>query len=68
MKNSSLHVANINRSLRNTKSEVLVDFIQSNPLGITVVTSKVVLQLDLQIIEQYVKDVDDIDSQCVEVS
>jgi len=27
MKNSSLHVANINRSLRNAKSEVLADFI-----------------------------------------
>jgi len=27
MKNSSLHVANINRLLRNAKSEVLADFI-----------------------------------------
>ena len=27
MKNSSLHVANINRLLRNVKSKVLVDFI-----------------------------------------
>ena len=27
IKNSSIHVANINRSLRNAKSEVLVDFI-----------------------------------------
>ena len=27
MKNSSIHIANMNRSLRNTKSEVLMDFI-----------------------------------------
>ena len=27
MKNSSIHVANLNRNLRNTKFEVLVDFI-----------------------------------------
>ena len=27
MRNSSLYVANINRSLRNAKSDVLVDFI-----------------------------------------
>jgi len=27
MKNSSIHVANLNRNLRNAKSEVLVDFI-----------------------------------------
>jgi len=41
MKNSSVHVANINRALRNVKSEVLADFICSDPLGITVVTNKV---------------------------
>ena len=41
MKNSSFHVTNINRSLRNAKSEVLADFIQSDSLGITVVTNKV---------------------------
>ena len=67
MKNSSLHVTNINRSLRNVKSEVLADFIQSDPLGIMVVTNKVALQLDLQIIEHYVKNTNDIDSLHVEV-
>jgi len=51
MKNSSVHVANINRALRNAKSEVLADFIYLDPLGITVVTNKVSMQSDLQIIE-----------------
>ena len=51
MKNSSAHITNINRAPRNVKSEVLVDFIHSDPLGITVVTNKVSLQSDLQIIE-----------------
>jgi len=41
MKNSAIHVANINRQLRNTKSEVLVNYIRSDPLGISVITSKV---------------------------
>ena len=68
MKNSSLYVANINRSLRNAKSEVLVDFIQSNQLSITVVTCKVVPQSDLYIIENYVKNVDCIDTSGIEVS
>ena len=68
MKNSSIHVANMNRSLRNTKSEILVDFIQSDPLGIMVITNKISLQSDLQIIEQYVKNADDIDTLQVEVS
>jgi len=43
MKNSSMHVTNINRVLRNVKSEVLVDFIRSNSLGITAVTNKIFL-------------------------
>jgi len=37
-------------------------------MEITVVTSKVALQLDLHIIENYIKNVDDIDSLSVEVS
>ena len=41
MKNSSLHVANINKLLCNTKSDVLIDYIQSDPTGIIFVTNKV---------------------------
>ena len=67
MKNFSVHIANINRALRNAKSEVLVDFIHSDPLGITVVTNKVSLQSDLQIIEQYIKNSDNIDILQVKV-
>jgi len=61
MKNSSLYVANINKLLRNAKSEVLVDFIWSDFLEIMVVTNKVAVQSDLQIIKQYIKNTDDID-------
>jgi len=43
IKNSLVHVTNINRSLRNAKSEVLMDFIHSDPLGIMIVTNKVSL-------------------------
>ena len=41
IKNLSLHVTSINRQLRNAKSEILVDYIWAEPLGITVVTNKV---------------------------
>jgi len=51
MKNSSVYVTNINKTLRNMKFEVLADFICSDPLGITVVTNKICMQSDLQIIE-----------------
>jgi len=62
MKNSSFHVTNINRNLKNAKSEVLVNYIRSNPLGITIITNKVSQQSDLQIIDQYVKNSNDINT------
>ena len=62
MKNSATHVTNINRQLRNAKSEILVDYIQSDPLGISVVTNKISQQSDYQIIEHYIKNSSDINS------
>ena len=51
MKNLSLHMANINRLLRNAKSDVLVDYIQSDPTGVTIITNKVLQQSDMLIID-----------------
>ena len=66
MKNSAAHIANINRLLRNAKSEVAVDYIRSDPIGLLIVTNKVIIQLDLQIIDQYVKKSEDINELQVE--
>ena len=66
MKNSAIYVTNLNRNLKNMKSEVLVDFIYSDPVGITVVTNKVSLPYDLLIIENYVKNSESIDSSQVD--
>ena len=41
MKSSSVHVANINRLLRNAKTDILVDYIRSDNMGTTVITNKV---------------------------
>jgi len=60
MKNSVAYVANINKLLRNTKLEVSADYIRSDPIGISIVTNKVALRLDLQIINQYMKSSEDI--------
>ena len=68
IKESSLHISNINKSLKNTKSEVLVNFIWSEQLGIIVVTYKVASLSDLQIIENYIKNVKCIDASSVDVS
>ena len=60
LKNSSAHVSNLNRLLGNTKTEVMVDFIRLNPIRLVIVTNKVMVQSDLQIINQYVKKSDNI--------
>ena len=67
MKNSSMHVANINRNLRNIKSEVAVDFIRVEPVGITIVTNKVSQASDLTTIENYIKNSKSIDSSQVDM-
>ena len=68
MKESSYHVSNINRALRNIKSNVLVNFIYSDLLGIMVVTCKVTSLSDLQVIKNYIKNVNCIDITKVDTS
>ena len=67
MKNSFFHVANINRNLKNTKSEVAVDFIRSDLVGITIVTNKVSQASNLTTIESYMKNLESIDSSQVDM-
>jgi len=62
IKSLSLHVANINRLLRNAKSDILADYICSDPTGITIVTNKVSQQSDMSIIDNYVKNSNNINS------
>ena len=68
MKNSSTHISNLNRLLRNAKTEIVVDFIRSDPIGLVIITNKVAIQSDLQIIDQYVKKSEDINKLQVEES
>ena len=66
MKNSSLHIANINRLLCNAKSDILVNYIRSDNSDIMVIMNKVAQQSDMAIIDQYVKSLNDINSLQVE--
>ena len=60
LKNSSVHVSNLNRLLGNAKTEVMVDFIRLDPIRLIITTNKVAVQSDLQIIDQYIKKSDNI--------
>jgi len=66
MANSSNHIININRLLKNIKSECKVDYIRSEKSDITIVTDKVASALDLQNIEKYVKNANQINAESVQ--
>jgi len=68
MKESSHYVSNINKALRNIKSNILVNFIHSDLLGIMVVTCKVTSSSDLQVIENYIKNMNCIDITELDIS
>jgi len=68
MKNSSTNVANINRQLRNVKTDILVDYIRSDSNGISIVTNKVAQPSDLTIIDQFIKNSSDLNALQVEES
>ena len=53
---SSKHITNFNRALKNTKSEVMVDFTYIDQNNIVIVTNKIT-SLDLQTIEKYIKNI-----------
>ena len=67
MKKSSVHIININRALKNIKTDIMVDFIQSDHNSIIIITSKVALSLELQMIKNYVKNTDCISADGVKV-
>jgi len=62
---SNVYVANINSLLKNIKSEVTVDFIRPDNKDIIVTTNKVAATSDLKVIEDYIKNLNDIDSNDV---
>ena len=67
MKDSSTHITNINRVLKDIKSEVIAKFVCSDQAGITIVTNKVTSLLDLQTIENYIKNTNHIKVDNVKV-
>ena len=67
MKDSSTHITNLNRNLKNIKSEIIVDFIHQETSRVTIITNKVTSASDLQIIENYIKNPNYIEFAEVEV-
>ena len=64
----SFHVANINRELCNAKTEVLVNYIRSDSTSIIITTNKVGQQSNLSIIDNYIKNSNNVNALQVENS
>ena len=64
--NFSDHIININRLLKNIKSEYKADYIRADKSGIIIVPDKVASSLDLQTMEKYVKNSNQIDIDKIE--
>jgi len=62
------HIVDINRALRNIKSDILANFICNDHRGLIITTNKVVSQLDLSIIENYIKNIDIIETKDIMAS
>jgi len=61
MNDSSTHVTNVTRALKNIKLEVMADFIRMEKSGLVITTNKVASNLDLQAIKKYVKNLYSVD-------
>jgi len=61
MAKANTYVSSNNRLLKEVKSEISVDFIQSDNKGLFITTNKVAIVSSSKIIEKYIKNLNDID-------
>ena len=57
----------IKKALKNIKSDIMADFIQTDNRGVVITTNKVVRSLDLQTIKRYVKNTNNIEANQVKL-
>ena len=65
MESSSTYITNLNRALKNIKSEVMADFVCIDQTNIIIVSNKVTSSLNLQTIKKYIKNTNLINSNKV---
>jgi len=64
---SSVYITNINSMLKNIKSDIRADFVRTDQHGIIIIINKVASTSDLQMVENYVKNVDYLDSKDIKI-
>ena len=61
------HIVNIDRALKNIKSNITVNFICLENLGITIVSNSIASQSDLEVMERYVKSIENVKLDNVQI-
>ena len=61
-----IHISNINKCLKNSKSNIFADFIRFNINGIIITTNKPANDLDLSTIKKYLKSVQNVNLDSIE--
>jgi len=55
------YIANINRALKDIKSDIVANFIHVDNRGMVITTNKIATNSDLDIIEKYIENIDKVD-------
>jgi len=61
-----IHISNVNKCLRNSKSDIFADFIRYNINKIIITMNKPASDLDLSTIEKYLKNIQNINPDSIE--
>ena len=61
MNTSSEHIANLNQTLKSTRSDLTIDFIYINYQSLIITFNRVMSLSDISIISQYIKNCNNID-------
>ena len=67
MEGSCTYISNLNRALKNIKSNIMVNFVYQEITDIVIITNKIVSDLKLQIIKRYIKNINSIEDKGVNV-
>ena len=60
-----IHISNVNKCLKNSKSNIFADFIRFNVNGIIITTNKPANDLDLSTIEKYLKSIQNVNPDSI---
>jgi len=67
MISASNYIANINKALKSIKSDIIADYIQKELIGITIIINKVGSSSNIQVIENFVKNMENINFEDIEL-